>query len=305
MRIRKERRLLPVAEARGLRTEYPMSDQPTPSKAHAARPARERLDVLVAARGLAPSRERAQALIMAGQVRVNKRLADKPGLRVAVDADITLAGQAPELRYVSRGGLKLEAALNAFGLDVAGRVVLDIGASTGGFTDVCLRRGAARVYAIDVGQGQLAWGLRSDPRVVVMERTNIRTVAALPDDTRGDAAVIDVSFISLRQVLPAAVALRAPGAWIVALVKPQFEAGTRAADRGQGVMRDRSVHQRVRAGLVAWAATSLPYVAPRGLMASPITGRDGNREFLLWLATDGAPAAGIDIDAALDTMPDS
>src|SRR5579875_2571826 len=165
---------------------------------HPARPPkspRERLDVLVVAAGLAPSREKAQAIIMAGQVRVAGQLADKPGMRVPTDAEITLAAPASELRYASRGALKLERALDAFPLDPAGLTALDVGASTGGFTDVLLQRGAARVYAIDVGQGQLAWKLREDPRVVVMDRTNIRSLASLPDGVLGDCAVVDVSFI--------------------------------------------------------------------------------------------------------------
>ena len=183
---------------------------------------RERLDVLVVARGLADSRQRAQAIIMAGQIRVAGQLADKPGTRFPMDALIERAGQSPELRYVSRGGLKLEHALDTFGLDPTNRVALDVGASTGGFTDLLLQRGATRVFAVDVGQGQLAWSLRADPRVVVMERTNIRDLAHLPDATVADCAVIDVSFISLRLVLPAVATLTRPGAWVVALVKPQF-----------------------------------------------------------------------------------
>ncbi len=287
-------------------------------------PARERLDMLVVARGLAPSRERAQAIIMAGQVRVNGQVATKPGMRVAGDATIELVAPPPELRYVSRGGLKLEHALDTFHLDPTGLSALDIGASTGGFTDVLLRRGATRVYAIDVGQGQLAWSLRSDPRVKVMERTNIRDLERLPGDALADCAVIDVSFISLRLVLPHAIRLlRAPEAgrfganraeplgpappdgpvpevWIVALVKPQFEAGKREADRGGGVIRDPAVHRHVLRDLLRDIAAHLPQLTPRGLIASPITGRDGNHEYLLWLdyATEG-PAAEIDIDGVV------
>ena len=254
---------------------------------------RERLDVLLVERGLAPSRERARALIMAREVRVDGRIVDKAGTLVPRSAECELIGPAAELRYVSRGGLKLERALDAFGLDPGGLVCLDVGASTGGFTDVLLRRGAARVYAIDVGRGQLAWSLRSDPRVVVLDRTNVRHLATLPE--RGDCAVIDVSFISLRLVLPPVAALLRPGAWMVALIKPQFEAGRAEADRGAGVISDPKVHRRILHELVSWLDTSRADHAPaagaagtrlaaQGLIVSPITGREGNREYLLRLA---------------------
>jgi 23S rRNA (cytidine1920-2'-O)/16S rRNA (cytidine1409-2'-O)-methyltransferase len=265
--------------------------------------ARERLDVLLVEIGLAASRERARALIMAGQVLVNGTVVDKAGTRVAREARITVAQPPPELRYVSRGGLKLEAALDAFGRDVAGRRVLDVGASTGGFTDVVLQRGAARVWAVDVGQGQLAWQLRRDPRVVALERTNIRSLEALPGGEQADCAVVDVSFISLRQALPPIVRLISPIGWIVALVKPQFEAGKREADRGRGIIRDRAVHLRVLSDLIEWIATDLPAMAVRGLIASPIAGRDGNREFLLWLDASEAPSATIDLEAVLAALP--
>jgi 23S rRNA (cytidine1920-2'-O)/16S rRNA (cytidine1409-2'-O)-methyltransferase len=263
-------------------------------------PERERLDMLVTIRGLAPSRERAQAIILAGQIRVNGQIASKPGMRVPADATIELVAPPPELRYVSRGGLKLEHALDTFHLDPAGLNVLDIGASTGGFTDVLLRRGASHVYAIDVGQGQLAWSLRSDPRVTVMERTNIRELERLPENTLADCAVIDVSFISLRLALPPTIRLLREEAWIVALIKPQFEAGKREADRGGGVIRDPAVHRRVLGDLLRDIATNMPRFVPRGLIASPITGRDGNHEYLLWLdhATN-EPAQGIDIDGVV------
>jgi 23S rRNA (cytidine1920-2'-O)/16S rRNA (cytidine1409-2'-O)-methyltransferase len=267
-----------------------------------AKTPRERLDTLVVAAGLAPSREKAQALIMAGQVLVEGRVADKPGMRVPAGAAVTLATPAPELRYASRGALKLARALDAFALDPAGMVALDVGASTGGFTDLLLERGAARVYAIDVGQGQLAWKLREDPRVIVMDRTNIRTLAALPEGARGDCAVIDTAFISLRLVLPPLLRLLQPGAWLVALVKPQFEAGKREVDRGHGVIRDPAVHLRVLRDLLAWLSADLPQCAPRGLIPSPITGRDGNHEYLLWLAyapANPAPPTAIDIAATV------
>ncbi|MGH2486458.1 MAG: TlyA family RNA methyltransferase [Ktedonobacterales bacterium] len=249
--------------------------------------ARERLDVLVVERGLAPSRERARALIMAGDVRVDGQAATKAGMLVPITATTALAGPAAELRYVSRGGLKLEAALDAFALDPAGRVCLDVGASTGGFTDVLLRRGALWVYAVDVGRGQIAWALRTDPRVVVMDRTNIRYVESLPETP--ECAVIDVSFISLRLVLPRVDALLGPDGWMVALVKPQFEAGRAEADRGAGVISDPDVHRRVLTGLLEWlAGENGPALAAAGLALSPITGREGNHEYLLWLTKQSA-----------------
>lgn len=265
---------------------------------------RERLDVLVVERGLAPSRERARAMIMAREVRVDGRLVDKAGTFVPKDATCEIVGPTAELRFVSRGGLKLERALDAFALDPAGRTCLDVGASTGGFTDVLLRRGATRVYAIDVGHGQLAWTLRNDPRVIVMDRTNIRHLTSLPETA--SCAVIDVSFISLRLVLPAVTALLSPGAWIVALVKPQFEAGRAEVNRGGGVISDPAVHRRILHDLLAFvdmpstersgdAQQDGDVRVPRdiwpaglrlavgGLVVSPITGRDGNHEYLLWL----------------------
>jgi 23S rRNA (cytidine1920-2'-O)/16S rRNA (cytidine1409-2'-O)-methyltransferase len=250
---------------------------------------RQRLDAAVVDHGLAPSRERARALIMAGEVRVQGKMVDKPGTLIAPDAVVALAGPAAELRYASRGGLKLEHALDAFELNPADAVCLDVGASTGGFTDVLLRRGAARVYAVDVGRGQLAWNLRIDARVVVLDRTNIRYLTNLPEPIA--CAVIDVSFISLRLVLPAVAALLAPGAWVVALVKPQFEAGRAEASRGAGVITDPAVHRRVLAELLAWldvtGSGAVRRLVARGLVASPITGRDGNREYLLALAENG------------------
>jgi len=254
----------------------------------------------VAARGLALSRERAQGIIMAGQVLVGGQVIDKPGTKFPPDVEIALAIPDPAARYVSRGALKLERALDAFALDPEGLVALDIGASTGGFTDLLLQRGAVRVVAVDVGQGQLAWRLREDPRVVVLERTNIRALRELPDGVLADCAVIDVSFISLRLVLPHVPPLIRAGAWLVALVKPQFEAGKREADRGNGVIRDPAVHLHVLSDLLAWLAAELPACAVRGLIPSPITGRDGNHEYLLWLAYggDAAPAT-IDVAAVV------
>lgn len=243
---------------------------------------KERLDVMLVQRGLAPSRERARAMIMAGEVFVGTKRMEKPGMLIALDADCRIAETSPELRYVSRGGLKLEKALDTFALDPAGRVAIDIGASTGGFTQCLLERGARRVYAVDVGHGQLAWELRNDPRVVVMERTNIRHLTTLPEPV--ECAVIDVSFISLRLVLPSLAPLLVSSAetWIVALVKPQFEAGKAEADRGGGVISDPAVHQRILQELRAWIPQHTPFHV-EGESESPILGRDGNKEFLFLL----------------------
>ncbi|GAC1638403.1 MAG: TlyA family rRNA (cytidine-2'-O)-methyltransferase [Ktedonobacteraceae bacterium] len=243
---------------------------------------KERLDVALVRLGLAPSRERARAIIMAGQVYVGDRMVDKPGTLVALDANCRIAEVAPELKYVSRGGLKLERALDTFALDPAGLVAIDVGSSTGGFTQCLLERGAARVYAVDVGHGQLAWTLRNDPRVVVMERTNIRHLTALPEPIQ--CAVIDVSFISLRLVLPALAPLLVQNAdtWVVALVKPQFEAGKAEVDRGSGVISDPQVHSRVLQELGAWIPLHTPFQV-QGQIDSPILGRDGNHEFLFLL----------------------
>ncbi len=242
---------------------------------------KERLDVALVRRGLAPSRERARALIMAGQVLVAGQLVDKPGTLISLDIECTLKEAPDELKYVSRGGLKLEKALATFGLNPEGLVALDVGASTGGFTDCLLKHGAKRVYALDVGQGQLAWTLRNDPRVVVMEHTNIRYLSGMPEPIQ--CATIDVSFISLRLVLPALVPLLAPAAWVVALVKPQFEAGKAEVDRGAGIIKDPEVHGRVLQELQEWITQHTPFQI-RGLTDSPIYGRDGNREFLIHLS---------------------
>lgn len=233
-------------------------------------------------RGLAPSREKAQALIMAGQVYVDDRRVDKAGTQISLDATCRLADAAPELKYVSRGGLKLEKALDTFGLEANGLVAIDVGASTGGFTQCLLEHGARRVYAVDVGHGQLAWILRNDPRVVVMERTNIRHLEKLPE--LGQCAVIDVSFISLRLVLPPLVPLLEQSAttWIVALVKPQFEAGKTEVDRGAGVISDPAIHQRILTDLQAWIPEHTT-LQVEGTIDSPILGRDGNKEFLFLL----------------------
>ena len=245
-----------------------------------------RLDTLLVERGLAASRERARALILAGQVRVDGRPAGKAGTPVGVDAAVTLL--EPDHPYVGRGGLKLEHALSAFGIAVEGRLALDIGASTGGFTDVLLRHGAARVVALDVGHGQLDWRLRSDPRVIVLEKTNARalTPEMLPADARRfDIVTIDVSFISLRQILPVVPPLVAPGGDIVALVKPQFEAGRGEVGKG-GIVRDDGVRARVVEEIVQHALAL--GLTRAGLSESPITGMEGNREFLLHLTSPDA-----------------
>jgi 23S rRNA (cytidine1920-2'-O)/16S rRNA (cytidine1409-2'-O)-methyltransferase len=238
---------------------------------------KRRLDVLLVERGLVPSRERAQALIIAGVVLVNGERVQKAGTQLAEDADVTL--RQPDHPYVGRGGIKLAHALDTFAIEVEGRDALDIGASTGGFTDVLLRRGATKVVALDVGHGQLDWGLRNDPRVLVIERANARTLD--PSDLPGpvDIVTIDVSFISLRIILPVVPPLLEPGASVIALIKPQFEAGREDVGKG-GIVRDPAIHSRVIDEVTA-AATAVGWVR-RGLEPSPIEGSEGNREFLAW-----------------------
>ena len=235
---------------------------------------RERLDQLLVQRGLAASLERAQQLILSGAVSVGERVVDKPGTQVQVDATLALAGRAP---YASRGGIKLAAALDAFSLDVRGMVAADVGASTGGFTDCLLQRGAARVYAIDVGYGQLAWRLRQDPRVVTLDRTNARYLEHLPEPV--DLVTADVSFISLRLILPPALGWLREGGQVIALVKPQFEAARGSLAKG-GVVRDPAAHRAVLTEIVAWAAAQ--GMGLQGLIRSPVTGPAGNVEFLAW-----------------------
>ncbi|MFN9628768.1 MAG: TlyA family RNA methyltransferase [Cyanobacteriota bacterium] len=249
---------------------------------------RQRLDLLLLQRGLAASREQARQLILAGWVRQAGRVLDKPGTSLPADAPLEVAARP---RYVSRGGDKLDAALTAFPIPVAGRVGLDGGLSTGGFTDCLLQHGAVRVYGIDVGYGQVAWSLRTDPRVVVKERTNLRhlTPAELygPEDPWPDLAVADLSFISLGLVLPALGALLRPQGSagildLVVLVKPQFEVGREAVGKG-GVVRDPAAHAQAIAGVLR-AAVTLGWQG-RNLVGSPITGPAGNHEYLLWLAS--------------------
>ena len=240
---------------------------------------RVRLDQALVARGLVPSRQRAQAMVRAGLVRVGGALADRPDQLVDPDVSIDLDHVKT---YVSRGGDKLAAALDAFGIDPAGRVCLDVGASTGGFTDLLLQRGAARVIAVDVGYGQLDFRLRQDPRVTVLERVNIRHLDRLP--VPADLAVIDVSFISLRLVLPRVRDLLSPPCDVVALVKPQFEVGKGAVGKG-GVVRDPDHHRQVLIDIRKFAEGSGYEVT--GEIPSPIVGAKGNREFLLHLRRHG------------------
>jgi 23S rRNA (cytidine1920-2'-O)/16S rRNA (cytidine1409-2'-O)-methyltransferase len=239
--------------------------------------AKRRADQLLLDRGLVDSRARAQAVILAGLVFSGERRIDKAGQPMPEDAALELRGQ--DHPWVSRGGLKLAHGLAAFGFSPAGRVCLDIGASTGGFTDVLLANGAARVHAVDVGHGQLAWKLRSDPRVVVHERTNARYLTADAIGEPAGALVCDASFIGLATLLPAPLALCAPGAWAVALIKPQFEAGPEHVG-SKGVVRDPAVHREVCERIAAWWG-GLPGWRVAGVTDSPITGPEGNREFLI------------------------
>ena len=240
---------------------------------------RRRLDQALVERGLAASRERAQVMVRAGLVRVGGTMTERPDQMVTADQAIELTGARD---YVSRGGEKLAAALDAFAIDPRGRHCLDVGASTGGFTDVLLQRSAERVIAVDVGYGQLAWRLRQDPRVIVLERVNIRRLDQLP--TSADLAVIDVSFISLRLVLPRVRDLLSPPGDVIALVKPQFEVGKGAVGKG-GVVRDPAQHQQVLDAISDFAR-ELGYLVA-GQMPSPIQGAKGNREFLLHLRRNG------------------
>jgi 23S rRNA (cytidine1920-2'-O)/16S rRNA (cytidine1409-2'-O)-methyltransferase len=239
------------------------------------KPSKMRLDELVLARGLAESRTQAQRLILAGQVWQGDQVLDKAGRLVPEDVELRVEAGLP---YVSRGGLKLAAALGAFGVDPTGWICADIGASTGGFTDCLLQRGAARVYAVDVGYGQLAWSLRQDARVISIERTNIRHLMSLPELVA--LATVDVSFIGLSLVLPSIVKLLAPGGQIIALIKPQFEVGRGEVGKG-GIVRDPVAHERAVEG-VRQAGLELG-LAVSGVCESPITGADGNREFLILL----------------------
>ena len=236
-----------------------------------------RLDVALMERGLAETRAAAQRLVMAGLVFSGEKRLDKAGLGVGADTALEVRGQPHP--YVSRGGLKLERALEVFGIPVAGRIALDVGSSTGGFTDCLLQQGAAKVYAVDVGTNQLAWKLRQDPRVVSMEKTNIRDVTAAQIPEPVDLIVCDASFIGLRTALPAALALAAPGAHLAALIKPQFEVGKGRVGKG-GIVREPELHKEVCDTIAAWLAEQ-PGWTVLGVTDSPITGAEGNREFLI------------------------
>ena len=248
---------------------------------------KRRIDALLVERGLAPSRERAKLLIMEGLVYVNHQKTDKAGDTVPADAEVEVRGKG--LPYVSRGGLKLEKAMAQFPIVLDGKVTMDIGASTGGFTDCMLQNGAARVYAIDVGYGQLAWKLRTDPRVVNLERTNVRYLTAEQVPEQVDFFSVDVSFISLSLVLPAAFPFLRVTGEAVCLVKPQFEAGRGKVGK-KGVVRDPAVHREVLEKAVGYALSS--GFSPLGLTYSPVKGPEGNIEYLLYLRREAQPRTG-------------
>jgi 23S rRNA (cytidine1920-2'-O)/16S rRNA (cytidine1409-2'-O)-methyltransferase len=254
-----------------------------------------RADQLLADRGLAESRTRAQALILAGLVYSGDRKVEKAGQLLAPDVPLVVKGR--DHPWVSRGGLKLDHALAHFGWDVAGAVAIDVGASTGGFTDVLLTRGAAKVYAVDVGHGQLAWKLREDDRVVVLERTNARYLTADLISGPVDLVVCDASFIALAKVLPAALDLARTGARLVALIKPQFEAGRGEVGKG-GVVRDAAVQERVRGEVRAWLE-GIGWTI-EGIATSPITGPEGNVEFLIGAVKAAGQSSGIVLNTCND-----
>ncbi len=254
-------------------------------------PRRTRLDLALVSHGLAESRSSAQRLVMSGQVRVNDQVADKPSALIGDNDSLAVDAQP---RFVSRGGEKLDAALATFPVRVDDKVCADVGASTGGFTDCLLQAGARRVYAIDVGHGILHWRLRNDPRVVVLERTNARHLAKLPEPV--GLATIDAAFISLRILLPVIAGWLSSDGEIIALVKPQFEAGRGAVGRG-GVVRDPEVHRRVLVEMLRTVADLA--LKPRGLIRSPLVGPKGNVEFLLWAARAGEPRAAPDLLAGV------
>jgi 23S rRNA (cytidine1920-2'-O)/16S rRNA (cytidine1409-2'-O)-methyltransferase len=247
---------------------------------------KERLDIILVQQGFFPSRERARGAIMAGLVQVDGVLVDKPGTKLPLSVTITVTGN--DLPYVSRGGWKLRKAIEELGFDPTGKVMLDIGASTGGFTDCALQNGASKVYAVDVGYAQLAWSLRQDPRVVVLERTNVRYLTEEQVPEPADAATIDVSFISLGLVLPPVVRLLREHGEVIGLIKPQFEAGRDQIGK-HGVVRDASVHQSVIKRVLALAREE--GLALRGLTFSPITGPEGNVEFLAYWQLGGVEVA--------------
>ena len=239
---------------------------------------KDRIDRILVDRGLVSSRQKAKSLIMMGNVRVDQQIIDKPGALIPKDADVVL--KSPDLPFVSRGGVKLEAALKEFGINVVDKICLDVGASTGGFTDCLLQRGAQSVYAVDVGYGQLAWKLRSDARVIVIERTNIRYLPASVIQEPIDLATIDVSFISLKIVVPAIQQFLKKDSGILALIKPQFEVGKSQVGKG-GVVRDPKLHDQVISELSNYFRSI--GLSPEGIAPSPIKGPKGNQEFMLYL----------------------
>lgn len=259
-----------------------------------------RLDQLVFDLGLAESRERAKTTVMSGLVFVNGQRADKPGMQVSPDVNVEVKGTA--LPYVSRGGLKLEKALKVFSIDVTGKVCIDCGASTGGFTDVLLKNGAAKVYSVDVGYGQLAWSLRNDERVVNMERTNIRYISSEQIPEPLDICVMDLSFISVKLVLPAVCALLKDDAQLVCLIKPQFEAGREDVGK-KGVVRDKAVHLSVIESVLSFAPTVGMTVM--GLDFSPIKGPEGNREYLCYMKKGVHEADAINATAVVEASHES
>ena len=258
---------------------------------------KERLDVLLVQQGLANSRELAKAYIMAGNVYVDGQKEDKAGTKVAVAAKLEVKGN--QMKYVSRGGLKLEKAMDVFGIRLDGKICLDIGASTGGFTDCMLQNGASKVYAIDVGYGQFAWKLRNDERVVCLEKTNVRYVTheQVPDE--GDFASIDVSFISLTKVLPAVLGVLGEKGQLVCLIKPQFEAGREKVGK-KGVVRDSSVHREVIEMIVEYVRTQSLGIL--GLDFSPIKGPEGNIEYLIYLDKSQSGMHEDEVQARVDTV---
>ncbi|ADU97673.1 TlyA family RNA methyltransferase [Thermovibrio ammonificans] len=245
---------------------------------------KERLDKLLVERGIVKSRERAKALIMAGKVLVNGQVVDKAGTAVPADARVEVKGE--DIPYVSRGGLKLETAIKAFNLNVEGFTCLDVGASTGGFTDCLLKHGARKVYAVDVGKGQLDWKLRNDPRVVSIEQFNARYLTEKEVPERVDLVVIDVSFISLTKILPVVKQFLKPGAKVVALIKPQFELTKREVDKGKGVIKDPKLHRKAVEKVLNFAREIGLY--PEGITLSKPLGPKGNKEFLVLLSQNSS-----------------
>lgn len=261
---------------------------------------KERLDILLVEKGICESREKAKTNIMAGLIFVDGQRVDKAGEKVKVDADIVFKGE--KLKYVSRGGLKLEKAMNTFGINLADKVCMDIGASTGGFTDCMLQNDASKVFAVDVGYGQFAWKLRTDERVVCMEKTNIRYVTPQDIGVALDFASIDVSFISLRTIMPAVKELLGPKGEVVALIKPQFEAGRDKVGK-KGVVREKSVHLEVINTIITFLLENDFNVL--GLSYSPIKGPEGNREYLVYFTKDKERESSFELSQIDDIVNES